>query len=129
MYNKRKDAEGETFMSGKVVSNETGCILGEMMVARWRDFLVERYELGRKSRLPHVSIGKSFPRGYMLVSISSTEALGLEQDTGHHRLGASWTVSAERVTPQKRNYPSSLVPLSENRQNFVLSRIKRSRNI
>jgi len=45
------------------------------------------------------------------------------------RYNCSWTVSAERVTPQKRNYPSSLVPLSENRQNFVLSRIKRSRNI
>ena len=44
-------------------------------------------------------------------------------------VGASWTVSVECITPQKRNYPSSLVPLSENCQNFVLSRIKRSWNI
>ena len=56
MYNKRKDAEAETFMSGKEeLYAMRGCILGEMMAARWWDFVVESYELG-----PQAS-GLTFP--------------------------------------------------------------------
>jgi len=48
-------------------------------------------------------------------------SLGLKTKLGlgpnHQKYGClytvSWTVSVEQVTPQKRNYPSSLVPLSE----------------
>ena len=69
--------------------------------------------------LVDVMYGAQTPSGHSYHIRSQLSNLG----------GGSWTVSVEHVTPQKRNYPSSLVPLSENHQNFVLSRIKRSWNI
>jgi len=48
------------------------------------DFVVESYELGRRSILPYVSIDKifQFPTGThgVLASISRTEVLGLCQN-------------------------------------------------
>ena len=41
----------------------------------------------------------------------------------------SCAVSAERVTPLNRKFPSSLVALSDNCHNFVLRKIKRSQSI
>ena len=41
-----------------------------------------------------------------------------------HGVGGSCAVSAERVTPLNRKYPSSLVALSDNCHNFVLRKIK-----
>jgi len=59
------------------------------MADRWRDVVVEGYELGRRRVLPHVSIDKSFPRGHGVpVSISSTEALGFV-GIGYQRLGVA----------------------------------------
>jgi len=53
--------------------------LGWIMADRWRDFVVEGYELGRRSVLPHVFHRSEFPTGThgVPVSLSSTEALGL----------------------------------------------------
>jgi len=60
-----------------------------MMAARRPDFVVEGYELGRKSIPPHVSIDKSFPRG-LIVCLACEyfkyRSAGIR--IRHYRLGA-----------------------------------------